>query len=397
MADFLDLARGCLRSASAQQVLDLLTGLVEIESVTPSLIPGGSGERSIARFTADWLAAFAAEVEIVDIEPGRPNVLARLRGTGGGPTLCLNAHTDTVGCVGWSDRALVPEVKGDHIFGLGASDGKGGCAAAMLALRSIAEAGVTVRGDLLVALVADAEGGSIGSEHLAKSGGIDAAIVIEPQPIDHLVVEHQGFGWIDVITYGVGAHGSAPEDGVDAIVHMAEVISRLHRLDRTQFQSNPSLLNGRIVFHTATISGGTHYSTYPDIARLGIEIGTQPGEHLSDRIDEIKAIFAEVSRTEPGFRAEIEVKLDCEPFVAVGHEGLQKVVTRAMFDVLGRTPQVTGMNAWSEAAIMQAAGIPTLLMGSPGGNAHTANEWTSISGVQKLSEILARAAVAYLT
>ena len=385
-----------MKPVIAQQVIDLLGALVEIESVTPSLIPAGSGEQSIASFIADWLGAIGADVEIVEVDTGRPNVLARLRGTGDGPTLCLNAHTDTVGYQGWPDHALVPKVRGDQMFGLGASDDKGGCTAAMLALRSIAEAGLPLRGDLLVALVADAEGDSVGSEHLAKSGGIDAAIVIEPQPIDHLVVEHQGFGWIDLITYGVGAHGSAPESGIDAIVHMAEVITRLHRLDRTQFQSNPSMLNGRAVFHTATITGGTHYAIYPDIARLGIEIGTQPGEHLRDRIDEIKTIFAEVSKTEPGFRGDVEVRLEREPFVASGHEALQKVVTRAMSDVLGRKPQITGINAWRDAAIMQAAGIPTLLLGSTGGNAHTANEWTSISEIIKLSEILARAAVGYL-
>jgi acetylornithine deacetylase/succinyl-diaminopimelate desuccinylase-like protein len=310
--------------------------------------------------------------------------------------LCLNAHTDTVGPEGWPRDALVPRVKGNQLFGLGASDDKSGCAAAMLAMRSVADAALALRGDLLVALVADAEGDSIGSKHLAGSAGIDAAIVIEPQPIDHLVVEHQGFGWIDVITHGVAAHGSAPEAGVDAIVHMAEVITRLHRLNRTQFRASPSLLNGRIIFHTATITGGTHYATYPDIARLGIEIGIQPGERLLDRITEIEAIFDEVSKAEPGFRAEIEVKLDREPFVAYGHEELQDVVTQAMRAVLGARPQITGMNAWRDAALMQAAGIPTLLMGAPGGNLHTADEWTSISDVVKLSEILARTAVAYL-
>ncbi len=382
--------------ASAKQVIDLLAELITIESVTPTLIPSGSGEQSIARFIADWLADIPVDVEVVEPAVGRPNVLARLRGTGNGPTLCLNAHTDTVGFEGWPDEALLPRVAGDQIFGLGASDDKSGCAAILLALRSIAEAGLRMRGDLLVALVSDAEGISIGSEHLAASGGIDAAIVIEPQPIDHLVVEHQGFGWIDLITHGVAAHGSAPEAGVDAIVHMAEVITRLHRLDRTKFSSHPSLLNGRAVFHTATITGGTHYATYPDLARLGIEIGTQPGEHLSDRISEIEAIFSEVSKSEPGFRADIVVKLDREPFVAQGHEELQKVVSWAMEDVLGRKPRITGMNAWCDAALMQAAGIPTLLMGSPGGNAHTAYEWTSVSDVVKLSEILAKAAVAYL-
>ena len=382
--------------ASAKQVIALLAELIRIESVTPTLVPAGSGERSIARFIADWLADIPVEVELVEPVAGRTNVLARLRGTGRGPTLCLNAHTDTVGFEGWPDNALLPRVNGDQMFGLGASDDKSGCAAALHALRSIAEAGVRMRGDLLVALVADAEGVSVGSEHLAKTGSIDAAIVIEPQPLDHLVVEHQGFGWIDLITHGVAAHGSAPEAGVDAIVHMAEVITRLHRLDRTKFQSHPSLLNGRAVFHTATITGGTHYATYPDMARLGIAIGTQPGERLSDRIAEIEAIFSEVSKSEPGFRADIVVKLDREPFVAKGHEKLQKVVTWAVEDVLGRKPQITGINAWRDAALMQAAGIPTLLMGSPGGNAHTVNEWTSISDLVKLSEILAKAAVAYL-
>src|SRR5579859_6752589 len=171
--------------ASVKQVIDLLAELISIESVSPTLIPSGSGEPSIARFIADWLADIPVEVTLAEPVPGRPNVLARLPGTGSRPTLCLNAHTDTVGFEGWPDEALTPRVSGDQMFGLGASDDKSGCAAALLALRSIAEAGVRMRGDLLVALVADAEGLSVGSEHLAKSGGIDAAIVIEPQPLDH--------------------------------------------------------------------------------------------------------------------------------------------------------------------------------------------------------------------
>ncbi|HET9896096.1 MAG TPA: M20/M25/M40 family metallo-hydrolase [Streptosporangiaceae bacterium] len=386
---------------TTKQVIDLLGDLIRIESVTPTLVLNGSGEQSIARFIADWLAGIRAdvpvEVEIDEVEPGRPNVLARLRGSGGGRTLCLNAHTDTAGYEAWPDDALVPRVVGNRIYGLGASDDKSGCAAAMLALRTVARSGTRLTGDLLVAFVADAEGFSIGSQHLACQGGIDAAIVIEPQPVNYLVVEHQGLGRIDVVTRGVAAHGSAPDAGVDAIVHMAEVITRLHELDRTKFQSNPSLLNGRVVFHTATISGGTNYATYPDFAKLGIEIGTMPGERLSDRVAEIEAIFAEVAKAEPGFDAELEVRLDREPFVARGHEALQTEVVAAMTGVLGSKPVITGMNAWRDAALMQAAGIPTLLMGSTGGNSHTALEWTSISDVIKLSEILSRVAIGYLS
>jgi acetylornithine deacetylase/succinyl-diaminopimelate desuccinylase-like protein len=381
---------------TAKQVVELLGALVRIESVTPWLIPTGSGEAKVAAFIADWLDSAGADVEIVDVEPGRPNVLATLRGAGGGPTLCLNAHSDTVGYEGWPDEALVPRVDGGRMYGLGAADDKGGCAAAMLTLASLAASGTRLRGDLLVACVADEEGISIGTEHLARQGGIDAALVLEPAPTNELVVEHQGFGWIDVIARGVAAHGCEPDVGVDAIVHLAEVITRLHRLDRAVFQRQPSLLNGRTVFHTGTVTGGTDYATYPNFAKVGIEIGTQPGEHLSERVAEIEAIFAEIAKTERGFSGEVAVRLEREPFVAEGHEALQEIVVAAMTSVLGAEPKITGLNAWTDAALMQAAGIPTLLLGSTGGNLHTAGEWASISELVKLCDILERVARAYL-
>jgi len=370
------------------EVVDLLGAMVRIESVTPWLIPTGSGEAAIGSFMANWLTDAGAEVEVVEVEPGRPNVLARLRGTGGGPTLCLNAHSDTVGFAGWPDDALVPRLDGDRLYGLGAADDKSGCAAAMFVLRSLATRGQRLRGDLLVACVADEEGSSIGSSHLAARGGIDAALVIEPQPTHEIVVEHQGFGWIDVITHGVAAHGCEPGIGVDAIVHLAEVITRLHQLDQTTFQTHPSLRSGMTVFHTGTIAGGTDYATYPSLAKVGIEIGTQPGESLADRVAEIEAIFEDVASTEPGFSGEVVVRLDREPFIARGHEALQEIVTAAMMAVLHRAPTVTGMNGWTDAALMQAAGIPTLMLGSTGGNYHAANEWASVSELVRLCEIL---------
>ena len=381
---------------TARQVTELLGAMVRIESVTPSLIPTGAGEGKVAEFIAEWLARAGADVEVVDAAPGRPNVLARLRGSGGGPTLCLNAHSDTVGYAGWPDEALVPRVDGDRMYGLGAADDKGGCAAAMLALAGIAESGARLRGDLLVACVADEEGRSIGTEHLVRQGGIDAAIVLEPQPTHELVVEHQGFGWIDVITHGVAAHGCEPDTGVDAIVHLAEVITRLHRLDQDVFEQHPSLLNGRTVFHTGTVGGGTDYATYPNFAQVGIEVGTQPGERLADRVAEIEAIFADIARNERGFSGDVVIRLEREPFVAHGHERLQDVVVKAMTAVLGREPAITGMNGWTDAALLQAAGIPTLLLGSTGGNYHTAGEWASISELVRLTEILDLTARDYL-
>jgi len=117
---------------------------------------------------------------------------------------------------------------------------------------------------------------------------------------------------------------------------------------------------------------------------------------LSDRISEIERMFADVAGTERGFKGEVVVRLDREPFVASGHEALQEYVFRAMTKVLGHPPTITGLNGWTDAALMQAAGIPTLLMGSLGGNYHTAGEWTSISGLVQLCDILVRVAVSYL-
>ncbi len=366
----------------------LLADLVRIESVTPWLIPDGSGERAVAEAMAAWLSDLPVEVTLDEIEPGRVNLIARLPGTGGGSTLGINAHADTVGFANWADRALEPAIEGDRMVGLGVADDKSGCAAGMLALRSIVESGARLRGDVLLACVADEEGVSIGSEDLVRRHTMDACIVIEPDALPNAIVEHQGFGWIDVIVHGRAAHGSAPQDGIDAIVHMAEVVARLDRLDRQTYAATSGSRTGKTVFHTGTLEAGTDYATYPSRAVLGIEIGTQPGEHLSDRVREIEGIFAELAVTLPGFRGEVDVQLDREPFLAEGHETLLAALDGAATGVIGRPFEPVGLNAWTDAALMQAAGIPTVLIGSAGGNFHAPDEWASISELGQLARIV---------
>jgi acetylornithine deacetylase/succinyl-diaminopimelate desuccinylase-like protein len=381
---------------SDRDVEELISALVRIESVTPWLIPDGSGEGEVARFMASWLEGLGAEVTLEEVEPGRPNLLVRLPGTGGGPTLCLNAHADTVGFANWRDRALEPRREGDRLYGLGAADDKGCCAIALLALRELATSGARMRGDLLVACTVDEEGVSIGTEHLIANHEMDAAIVLEPDGFPRLVVEHQGFGWIDVIVHGKAAHGSAPDEGVDAIVHMAEVVRRLDRLDHEVFRADPDPRNGRTVFHTGTIGGGTDYATYPSRCVLGIEIGTQPGEHLSDRVAEIEAIFAEIHEAHPRFQGEVDVKLDREPFRAEGHEALQGALDAAATEVLGRPFEPVGLNAWADSGLMQGAGIPTLMLGPLGSNFHAPDEWTSVGETVQAVEIVERAVRRFL-
>ena len=284
----------------------LLSDMVRIESVTPWLIPDGAGEAACA-IVRGRLGGRSpgARSSLVEIAPGRVNTLVRLRGTGGGPTLCVNAHIDTVGYANWRDRALTPAVDGDIMVGLGAADDKAGCVAALLALRELAS---RTRPSRRPARGAGGRRGRRVDRHrgAARSTDEDAAMmIVEPDKLPRAIVEHQGFGWIDVVVHGKPAHGSAPEEGVDAIVHMAEVVQRLHRLDAEVFAPNADPMNGRTVFHTGTIRGGTDYATYPGSAVLGIEIGTQPGEHLSDRVRDIETIFDEVRGRLPASPAEV--------------------------------------------------------------------------------------------
>ena len=374
----------------------LLADMVRIESVTPWLIPDGAGEAEAAAFVADWVSDLPVEVTLDQIAPGRMNTLVRLRGDAPGPTLCVNAHIDTVGYANWRERALEPRIEGDRMIGLGAADDKAGCVAALLSLRELIETGASLRGDVLVALVADEEGVSIGTEALLVAQQMDAMLIIEPDRLPRAIVEHQGFGWIDVVVHGKPAHGSAPDEGVDAIVHMAEVVHRLHRLDVEVFQANPDPMNGRTVFHTGTIQGGTDYATYPGSAVLGIEIGTQPGEHLSDRVHDIEAIFDEVRVIDPRFSGEVVVQLDREPFRASGHEALYEAMDAASMEVLQVRLEPSGLNAWADSGLTQAAGVPTVMFGPLGGNFHAPEEWVSIPEVASSARIVEKAVRRFL-
>ena len=365
--------------ATEQQIEQLLCDLVRIDSVTPWLIPGGAAEANVQQFIADWMADLpGVETWTEEVAPGRPNLFAKLPGAGGGPTLMLNSHADTVGYANWRERALVPERRGENLIGLGAADDKSSCAIGMLALRSLVERGVRLKGDLIVATTVDEEGASIGTIHMLERHRPDAILVLEPEGLDRIVVEHQGFGWVDIIVHGRAAHGSDPDMGIDAIAYMGEVLAGLAELDATGFGRGEGGLSGRTVYHTSTIRGGTDYATYPSSCVLGIEIGTQPGEHLSDRIAEIEAIFARIRERHPDFRGEVREQINRNPFMPTGYEQLFDAIVAAAEPVLGYRPVAAGLNAWGDSGLCGEAGIPTLCYGVLGGNYHAPDEWVSM-------------------
>ena len=207
---------------------ELTAALVAIDSVNPSLVPGGAGEAEIAAYVAGWLRDAGLEVAVEEALPGRPNVVGTVRGRGGGPSLMLNAHTDTVGVAGMADP-LTPRVAGNRLYARASYDMKAGLAASM------AVAGAAVgrgwRGNLILTAVADEEHASLGAAAVVERWRADAAIVTEPTGLD-LSITHKGFNGQAIETAGGAAHGSRPDLGVDAIAKIGAILVALEAHDR---------------------------------------------------------------------------------------------------------------------------------------------------------------------
>jgi acetylornithine deacetylase/succinyl-diaminopimelate desuccinylase-like protein len=343
----------------------LLAELVAIDSVNPGYSAGGAGEAEIAGFVAGWLEAAGLEVDLTEVAPGRPNVVGRARGRGGGRTLLLNGHTDTVGYAGM-DAPLRPRIEGRRLYGRGACDMKAGLAAIMLAGAHAARA--RPAGDVVVAAVVDEELSSLGSEAVARTVRADAAVVAEPTGLA-IGVAHRGFVWLELETAGRAAHGSRPDLGEDAIVAMGAVLTGLEELDRTLRGREPHSLVGTASVHASTIAGGGEWSTYPDRCRLDVERRTLPGETPAAVEAELRALLPEGGSVRVAF---VREPLETSP---------EESVVEALRREAGTS--LVGLPFWTDAALFAAAGIPSVVCGPGGEGLHELVEWADLDELDR--------------
>lgn len=360
---------------------DLLADLVSIDSVNPGLVPGGNGEREIAGFCADWFTSHGFEVHRLEKHPGRPSLVAVRKGTGGGKSLMLNGHIDTVGHSGYDGDPLEPEVRDGKMFGRGTFDMKGGVAAMMVAAVRATER--PLRGDVIVACVADEEHGSFGTEEVLESFTADAAIVTEPSHLE-VTLAHKGFVWFDVEVEGRAAHGSRPGLGVDAIAKAGHFLVALDRLGRDLATGPRHHLLGTGTVHASLISGGEEASTYPASCKITLERRTVPGESPQRTEDELRTILDHLTATVPGFRARLTWGLAREPFEA----DPQAEIVRTLIANLGEPPVIRAEPFWTDCALLDRAGIPCLLFGVDGAGAHAATEYVDLASLDRLTKVL---------
>jgi acetylornithine deacetylase len=367
-----------------EELIELVSKLVSIDSVNPSLVPGGAGEADIAAFIADWSRAAGLEPELLEETAGRPSVLVRARGSGGGKTLLLCGHIDTVNVEGMSDPHA-PRVEGDRLFGRGGYDMKAGVAAALVACREAA--GLGLAGDVVVAAVADEEHASLGVQETLRAVSADAAVVTEPTELE-VAIAHKGFVWAEIEVTGRAAHGSRPQLGVDAIVKAGAILTALGELDRALGEREHPLV-GRGSVHASVISGGVEMSSYPERCVIGLERRTIPGETAANVEAELDALLERCRAADPELVVHKRMGLVREPFEV----DPDAHIVRAVAAAAGGSEPV-GVSFWADSAFISAAGIPTVLYGPSGEGAHAQVEWVSIEDTVKVARALVEVASA---
>ena len=381
-------------------VIDLARRLIAIDSVNPTLVPGGAGEHEIARFVQRWAAENGLASRVIPSPDGRPNLVigaasadAGNAGTGAGdagtgavdagaphaPILMLYGHLDTVG-LGSMAAPLEPRIDGDRLTGRGAYDQKAGLAAALIAARDLAReaAPAGARGHVIVVAVADEEAASTGIQEVLRHVRADGAVITEPTEMA-VGIGHRGFAWIEIEVRGKAAHGSRPHLGVDAIFRAAPVIAALERYTE-RLARRPHPLLGAGLLHASLIQGGSEMATLPDRCLLSIERRTLPGETPERVLAEIEAVLDGCRAADPALLASARVTLARDPFEIAADDPFVALVRGATARVTGAPPDIAGLSFWADSAYIGAAGIPTVLLGPPGEGAHADDEWVSVSG-----------------
>jgi acetylornithine deacetylase len=325
-------------------------------------------------------------VELMEAAPGRPNVVARV-GPSEGRRLMFNGHLDVVDVQDMIHPPFQAQVDGGRLYGRGSSDMKGGVAAMCAAAARAAD---RLRCEVVIAAVVDEEFESVGTRALTAAGiRADAAIVTEPTRLA-IGPAHRGFTWMELAVHGRAAHGSRYDLGVDAIMHAAAILREIDAHAHRELVQRTHALLGHASIHASTIAGGSGWSTYPDRCVVRLERRTMPGESSAAVLHEVQSIVERVRQTTPTLRADLTHVLTQAP----SDVSPEAPIVRALVAAAGDNTLIAGVTAWTDAALLNAAGIPAICYG-PGdmGMAHANEEWIDLEEVERATEVLARVAV----
>ena len=369
----------------------LLADLIGIDSVV-------GNEGPLAEYLLQALAPLGLDCELHEVEPGRPNVYARLQGQGPGRRLNFNGHTDTVPvCEGWLTPPHSPVIRNGRIYGLGACDMKAGIACTLTMLKAFVDSQFPFSGELSFSAVIDEEAYSKGARAMLETdfAGCDAIVLAEPYPGDEgkpIPLGITGKVLYEIHVEGRAAHGFRPHLGINAVEETARILAALERLP---MRTHPSFGQGNTC--TLKIEGG--YQVYsvvvPDRCRVEINRLLVPGETADTALNDMQELIGALD-----LRAKARVDLKpprYEPFLVSQDTPIMQIFHQVYRQVQGRDPLYAHCEGITDANVFAEKGIPCLHLGPVRGNVHQPNEYVDLDGLAPLSTMYALIAARFLS
>lgn len=365
-------------------VTQLLSDLVSIPSINPSLAPSNSnltGEEGVATLLADQAGKLGIEIQRQAVLPGRKNILLRLKPKGKIKSrVMLVPHMDVVAA---EENAFKPKIKNGKLHGRGACDTKGSMAAFFQAFCELAKNGpLPLSTEVIFVGLVDEEFGQAGSRRLAKSGPqADLAIAGEPTELK-VVTAHKGNSWLQLKTTGVAAHGATPKNGKNAIEAMTPIL-------KTLFHDYPKILSKRThpllgspTLNIGKISGGNQPNIVADKCIIDLDRRTIPGENEDSIKKELMALFRQQKLPAPDLSGTRSVP--CPPLNTDPNLPFVQTLLRA-----SKKRKTHGVSYFTDASPIAMGGTPAVVFG-PGNiaQAHARDEFIDILQLEKAYKII---------
>jgi len=397
---------------------DLLIAWVQDLTRIPSVWKPaeGIGEEAAARWVEARCREIGLETHFEFVAPGRPNVVALLRGRpdqqAGAPrlTLMFEGHTDVV-TEGdpslWRDPPFSATIRDGRIYGRGANDMKAGLCCALMALKALRDSGASLDGNIILGAVCDEEGAMLGIKHFVDRGWADAVtacIVCEPEE-NHLCIAQKGVMWVRCVIHGVMAHGAMPLTGINTAYPMARFLTQIHALEERliarhgqhEFLGQPSI-TPTILLSPPRGGGEPQNNVMPGAAECVLDIRLIPGQDPTALAKQIEAILAGVVAVDDRLRHDFQVLEVRPPTSTERAHPLVQALAIAYTDLTGNPPVYGGVPGSTDGTILNARkGIPIVTCG-PGDIhiPHHVDEWVSIEEIKLAARLYVLAAMRYL-
>jgi succinyl-diaminopimelate desuccinylase len=376
---------------NTQQVIADTVALINIDSQNP-----GALETACSAWLYERLKKLELEVAVQNVQTGRDNLIALVKGTGDAPRLVLSAHMDTVPVgVNWTMPGLEATLHDGKIYGRGSADMKSGLAVGLGMIAALTKA-ERPRGDIVLALSVDEEGPAMAGVHaLVKAGYIreeDNVIALEPTGL-RLRIAHTGVRWLKVTTYGKMSHAGRAHLGIDATHVMAKAVNALK--EKVAALPYEDAVLGRPHFTCGVIEGGVATNVVPGNCKAHFDLRLIPPMDIAFVEAMVREVLEQTIKDFPGSRFEMEpldiprppVKASEDSPVVTGLRHAYEQVTGNVLESGG----ADGHEAYTDAAMVAALTSSTnCLAFGPGSSdvAHMSDEYVPISDIETACRVM---------